>query len=141
MTTDQAPVKVVERRLLIVDDEEPIRRIVSLILRSGGFDARVAGSGEEALELLRDKNVASKVAVVLLDVSMPGMTGPELREHLRDIIPRARFIYFTGHAVDEIDGEAVLAKPVTEKRLIGALREALERRGSQSDYSFTGAAR
>jgi len=127
--------------VLVVDDEEPIRRIVSLILRSGGFDARVAGSGEEALELLRDKNVASKVAVVLLDVSMPGMTGPELREHLRDIIPRARFIYFTGHAVDEIDGEAVLAKPVTEKRLIGALREALERRGSQSDYSFTGAAR
>jgi CheY-like chemotaxis protein len=111
--------------VLVVDDEEPIRRVVSLILRTAGFDARIAGSGAEALELVRDERLAARVALVLLDVSMPGMTGPELRERLRGVLPRTRFIYFTGHAVDQIDGEPVLEKPLTEKRLIVAVREAL----------------
>jgi two-component system cell cycle sensor histidine kinase/response regulator CckA len=113
--------------VLVVDDEAPIRRVVSLILRTAGFDAKVAASGEEALELLRDEAIAAKVAVVLLDVSMPGTPGPEVRERLRELAPRARVIYFTGHPFDAPNGDAVLEKPLTEMRLLGALREALER--------------
>jgi PAS domain S-box-containing protein len=113
--------------VLVVDDEEPIRRIVTLILRSAGFDPKVAASGEEALELLRDEVTAEKVAVVLLDVSMPGTPEPEVRERLRTLAPRARVIYFTGHPFDAPSGDAVLEKPLTEKRLLGAVSAALER--------------
>jgi PAS domain S-box-containing protein len=114
--------------VLVIDDEEPIRRVVSLVLRDAGLDARLAASGEEALAMLRDRVFAARVAVVLLDVSLAGASGPEVRERLRELVPRARVIYFTGQSFDAPDDDTVLEKPLTEKRLIGALREALDRR-------------
>jgi PAS domain S-box-containing protein len=126
-----SPIPPSGETVLVVDDEEPIRRIVSLMLCTAGFDAKVASSGEEALELLRDEDTAAKVAVVLLDVCMPGTPGPKVRERLREIVPRARVVYFTGQAFDAPDGETVLEKPLTEKRLVGAVREALERRADR----------
>jgi PAS domain S-box-containing protein len=113
--------------ILVVDDEAPIRHVVSLMLTGAGFTAKVAGSGKEALELLA-AGLASTVSLVLLDVSMPGMSGPELRIRIRELAPQARVIYFTGHAFDAADAEdSVLEKPTTEQRLLGAVRDALDR--------------
>ncbi len=114
--------------ILIVDDEPSIRHLVSLMLTSAGFTTKIAGSGEEALDLLADPRLASEVALLLLDVSMPGMSGRDLRKRVRELAPRARVVYFTGYAFEAADTEdAVLEKPASEKRLLDTIREVLDR--------------
>jgi PAS domain S-box-containing protein len=115
--------------VLVVDDEPGIRHVVSLMLRSAGYVPREASSGSEALALLGDRAVASEVALVLLDVSMPGLPRREIRTRLRDLT-KARVVYFTGNALDAADADAadaVLQKPVTAERLLGTIRRVLDR--------------
>lgn len=66
--------------VLIVDDNESIRRGLSLVLRNSGFTALVAEDGDEALEV----SAAVRPDAVLLDVSTPGMDGLTVLEHLRE---------------------------------------------------------
>ena len=114
--------------VLIVDDEAPIRTVISMILGNAGFSTRVAASGDEAVELLTDPRFASEVALVLLDVSMPGMPRAELRARLRELVPLARVVNFTGYAFAALEpGDAVLEKPVTTERLLRTIREVLDR--------------
>lgn len=94
---------------------------------------KVAASGQEAIDLLADSKLASEVAVVLLDVSMPGMTSRVLRSRLRELASHAKVVYFTGYAFEATDPEdTVLEKPVSEKRLLGKIREVLDRREGES---------
>jgi PAS domain S-box-containing protein len=114
--------------VLVVDDEPSIRRVVELMLSAAGFTVRLAASGQEAVDLLSDLSVASGVAVVLLDVSMPGMPARALRGRLRELASHARIVYFTGYAFEAVDPEdAVLEKPATESQLLGKIREVLDR--------------
>jgi FixJ family two-component response regulator len=58
---------------------------------------------------------------------MPGSPAHELRKRLRELVPRARIVYFTGHAFEATDADdIVLEKPVTEARLLRTVREALD---------------
>src|SRR5581483_6570821 len=69
-------------RLLYVEDERDIRKIALVSLRDvGGFEVTLAASGPEALE----KVVAARPDVILLDVLMPGMDGPETLRELRKL--------------------------------------------------------
>jgi PAS domain S-box-containing protein len=115
--------------VLVVDDEPSVRRVATLLLRSGGYVVREAGSGGEALALLADRELAQRVALVLLDVSMPGLSRHELRSRLRELT-RARVVYFTGYALDAADADpddAVLEKPVGAERLLRTVRQMLDR--------------
>jgi CheY-like chemotaxis protein len=115
--------------VLVVDDEPSVRRVVSMVLRAAGYATLEAASGREALDLLADREVARKVAIVLLDVSMPGLPRRELRSHLRELT-RARVVYFTGYALDAADADpddAVLEKPVNEERLLRTVRQVIDR--------------
>jgi CheY-like chemotaxis protein len=111
--------------VLVVDDDEPVRRVLHRVLVDVGFDVETAASGAEALERIADPEVATRVSVVLLDVSMPGMSGPQLRVRLRDVLPHARVAFLTGHAFDAGPGDVVLQKPITRDMLVTALREIL----------------
>jgi len=114
--------------VLVIDDEPAIRRVVSLMLHGAGYVAREAASGGEALALLSDGDLASEVALVLLDVSMPGPPRREIRDRLRQLT-RARVVYFSGYALDAADADpddTVLEKPVTEERLLGTIRRVLD---------------
>jgi PAS domain S-box-containing protein len=114
--------------VLVVDDEPLIRRVVEQMLTGAGFRPLLAGSGAEALELLADPSAAAEVALVILDLSMPGLSGQALRERIREIAPRARVLYFSGYAFDAPDAaDAVLEKPTTEAQLLGKVRETLDR--------------
>jgi two-component system, cell cycle sensor histidine kinase and response regulator CckA len=113
--------------VLVVDDEPPIRRIVARMLTGAGFRAMVAASGDEALDLLADRKVVYELALVILDVSMPGLSGPELRERIRELAPHVRVLYFSGYSFDAPDSrDAVLEKPTTESQLLGKVREVLD---------------
>ena len=120
--------------VLVVDDEEPIRKIALRMLESAGYVGLEAGSGRAALDLLSDARVAADVALVLLDVSMPGIAGRELRGRIRALAPHARILMFTGYVIDVNDEsnavdapDGVLQKPTTSARLLGAVREVLDR--------------
>src|SRR5262249_9717488 len=114
--------------VLVVDDEPGIRKTVIRILSDAGFAPIDAASGEEALALLADPRVAADVRLVILDVSMPGMPSSVLRARLREIVPKARVLYFTGYAWDASDtGDAVLEKPVTTEQLLATVRDVLDR--------------
>ncbi len=76
--------------VLVVDDEEAIRDVVAFMLASAGYTVKTAPSGQGAIDVLLDPRAASSVALVLLDVSMPGIPGVELRRRLRELAPRAR---------------------------------------------------
>ena len=110
---------------MIVDDEPSIRRVIALILESAGYRTKIAASGQAAIELLAD---APEVALILLDISMPGIPAVELHRRLRSAAPRARLLLFTGYAHEVVAmDETVLEKPATEARLLRTIREVLDR--------------
>jgi len=114
--------------VLVVDDEPSIRKVVALMLESAGYTAKTAASGQDAIDMLADPRDADAISLVLLDVSMPGMPGPELRRRLGEISPRARFVYFTGQTYEAADAaDVVVEKPVSQVRLLRTIREALDR--------------
>ena len=130
----EAPQASGTETVLVVDDEPAVRRVAALMLRSAGYVTHEAASGGEALALLADRDLASEVALVLLDVSMPGLPRRELRSRLR-AVTRARVVYFTGNVLDAADADAddtVLQKPVTEDRLLRTIRQVLDRREGES---------
>lgn len=80
-------------KVLMVDDEEAFRTTTSKILCRRGFDTTVAGSGEEALQILR----RDRHDVVILDVMMPGMDGHEALARIKELDPSIAVIMLTGH--------------------------------------------
>ncbi len=87
-------------RVLIVDDEQSIRCMACKMLSRMGFDAQVADGGEQALAYLKDQG--RSVSLVLLDLTMPGMSGLEVLKAIRRDWPGIRVILSTGY------GEKVL---------------------------------
>jgi PAS domain S-box-containing protein len=114
--------------ILVIDDEPTVRTVVGRMLETAGYAVERAASGVEALERLADPALASRVELVLLDVSMPGLSGRELRARVLAAAPRARIVYFTGFATEAVDvDDMVLEKPVSYQRLIDTVRTALDR--------------
>jgi CheY-like chemotaxis protein len=81
--------------VLVVDDEEPVRRLLAQALPTHGFRVLAAASGEEALALFREHG--ADVAMVLLDVRMPGMDGVATLRALREIDPKVRCCFLAGY--------------------------------------------
>jgi two-component system cell cycle sensor histidine kinase/response regulator CckA len=90
--------------LLIVDDEPVIRRLLELALRACGLRVRTADSGAAALRLVEQHG--GNVRLVLLDVQMPQMDGPQTLAGLRDIAPELAVVFMSGglgtHSVEEL---------------------------------------
>jgi two-component system cell cycle sensor histidine kinase/response regulator CckA len=111
--------------VLVVDDEEPVRRFVERVLREAGYQTATAGDGPEALE------VAQRLGhfdLLLTDVMMPQMTGDELARRLRQSEPSLRVLYLTGFSdrlfkekVTLWEDEAFLDKPCSVKALSEAV--------------------
>jgi CheY-like chemotaxis protein len=118
--------------VLVVEDEEPLRRLTRRILESRGYTVFDAADGEEAIRTLA--SVSSHVDLVLTDVVMPGMSGRELVECLLPVYPWLRVLFMSGytedmmlqHRVAEL-GITVVEKPFTRDDLARAVRNALDR--------------
>ena len=83
-----------EGTVLVVDDEEAVRNIAKTMLQRAGFDVVLAGDGEEAVEIFREKH--SEIMAVLLDLTMPRMGGERTCERLIEIDPAALVILSSG---------------------------------------------
>lgn len=118
-------------RILVVDDEATLRNVLSQYLGHRGFDVHQAESGEAALERLRDGGFS----LMLLDMHMPGMTGPDVVPEALDIDPDLAILMVT--AAGDATTAAIcmqrgavdyLTKPIELNDLGGAIDRALIRR-------------
>jgi two-component system cell cycle sensor histidine kinase/response regulator CckA len=111
--------------ILIVDDEEPVRRFASRVLQNAGYQTLVAADGRAALDLAAGRD---RLDLVLTDLAMPDMSGDELAHLLRARDPDLKVLYFTGYS-DRLftkkgtlwDGEAFLDKPCGTEALLEAV--------------------
>jgi two-component system, cell cycle sensor histidine kinase and response regulator CckA len=116
--------------ILLVDDEEGVRKLVSAILQGQGYTVIEAGSGAAALAAY-EKN-AHKTDLVLTDVVMPQMNGFELGERLAQANPEVKILFMSGYRDNPIGGQtanrAFLPKPFTPDTLLEKVREVLDSR-------------
>lgn len=117
--------------VLLVEDEEAVRRGGKRMLETRGYDVHEAGTGVEALEILEELN--GQVDIVVSDVVMPEMDGPTLLRELRKDYPDIKFIFVSGYAEDAFaknlpEGAefGFLPKPFSLKQLATAVREKLD---------------
>ena len=80
-------------KILLIDDEEDILRVLSISLRADGYDVMTAGSGEEGLDIY-EKEVPD---IVLTDIKMPGMDGIEVLSRIKEQERDSEVIIITGH--------------------------------------------
>lgn len=113
-------------RVLVVDDEESIRRVVRDILELAGFYVAEARDGVEGLDQLLNADPPFDLAIV--DAAMPKLGGEALMAEARDKNIHTKFIAFTGHDVFvELEhADRVLAKPVSKNALLNAVHDLLE---------------
>lgn len=113
--------------ILVIDDEESVRKTVTAMLEQAGYSVLTAAGGSEGLELFQAH--PDRIELVLLDLSMPGMSGRQVLEKLRAIAPESRAAYFTGRELSEEErGEVriVIEKPVTRHDLLSAVQASLK---------------
>jgi len=117
-------------KILLVDDEKGIRKVLGISLSDSGYQVLTAESGEEALHLFRDHNPS----IVLSDIRMPGMDGIELLRRIKAESPDTEIIMFSGHgdmdlAIQSLKYEAAdfILKPVQDDALYVALKRVHER--------------
>lgn len=111
--------------VLVVDDEEPVRKFVDRVLRDAGYHTTVASDGPEAIEMAAKLD---QLDIVVSDVMMPQMAGDELSRRLRQSRPNLKVLYLTGFSdslfkekVTLWEDEAYLDKPCSIKSLLQAV--------------------
>ena len=119
-----------EKTILLVDDEEGIRRVLGIALADMGYHVLTAENGAEALRIFK----ASRPLIVLSDIKMPEMDGIELLRRVKKLNPDTEVILITGHgdmdlAIKSVKYEATdfVTKPIHDEVLEIALNRALER--------------
>ncbi|MFT8417464.1 MAG: response regulator [Acetobacter sp.] len=110
--------------ILVVDDEPGVRAVTSGFLRRAGYDVMEASSGAEAVE--KAQSIPS-IALVVMDVMMPGMNGGEAARRIHAVRADLPVLFVTGYADFGVlpEGVAVLHKPYTRDALLGDVRAML----------------
>lgn len=112
--------------ILLVEDEEPLRHIVIDLLTQLGYRVLGAANGTEALAMA--ERHPTGIDVLITDVLMPELAGPELAITLRSQRPNLGIIFVSGDTSADcsaVEGAAILQKPFTMKMLSTKLREVL----------------
>jgi two-component system NtrC family sensor kinase len=118
------------RHVLLIDDEEGIRKVMSIALRDAGYVVWTAESGEQGLEIFERE----KPALVLTDIKMPGMDGIGVLRRIKEMETDSEVIIITGHGEMELAISALqleasdfITKPIHDEALFLALKRAEEK--------------
>jgi DNA-binding NtrC family response regulator len=117
--------------LLIVEDEEQVRVLARTILRKHGYEVLVAQSGGDALLVCEQHQGA--IDLLLTDVVLPLMSGPQLAARVTPMHPSMKVLYMSGYTGSSetlqhlrASGVSFLQKPITPARLVLRVREVLD---------------
>jgi hypothetical protein len=127
-------VAVMERpRVLVVEDEPQVRAIAARALSNAGFEVLQAANGALALSLFKSEQ--KRVHVILTDVVMPELNGPDLARAVLAIEPEIGLVFMSGYpeamqgvGADEFEGAGFLSKPFSPQQLIEVVRDRAEQR-------------
>ena len=119
-----------DKKILLVDDEEGIRKVLGISLTDSGYKVLTAENGEQALRLFRENHPP----IVMTDIKMPGMDGISLLRKIKDERPDTEVIMITGHgdmdlAIKSLQNQAIdfVTKPINDDVLEIALNRATEK--------------
>ncbi|MCS6897939.1 MAG: PAS domain-containing protein, partial [Nitrospira sp.] len=126
---DQPPAPGTET-ILLVEDDDGVREFSYRALQMSGYNVIVAMDGIEALSLA--ERCGKDIAILVTDVVMPGLSGPELADILRSRLPNLRVLFLSGYTDDEVvrhrilhEQAGFLAKPFSPASLAAKVREEL----------------
>ena len=129
---DPRPVTGGSETILVVEDDERVRTIVTRVLREAGYRVLVAGNGEDALALAGADG--QPIHLLVTDVVMPGMNGRQLAGRLAQTHPETRTLFTSGYTENIIAHHGVLdrgieflSKPYTLEILTRRVREVLDK--------------
>lgn len=118
--------------ILVVDDEEPLRAVIADLLTQLGYTVLSAGNGDDALAVAADYK--GRIDLLLSDVIMEGLPGPELAEKLSLSRPELKVVFMSGFADSSLapngilePGTVLVQKPFTIRMLSSRLREVLDK--------------
>ena len=125
-------------RILVVDDNESIRKILAAILEDEGYVVDTAKNGREAIK----KSKVKFYNIALIDIRLPDIEGIELLTKMRDTTPRMRRIIITGYptlqnAIEAVNrgADAYILKPFDMEKILETLREQLRKQEEEKKYS------
>lgn len=125
-------------RILVIDDDENVRKGLALALKERGYIVDVAKDGKEAVE----KSQAAFFNLALIDIRLPDMDGIELLTALKDTIPKMIKIIVTGYpslenAIKAVNkgADGYILKPVDMDRLVSTIGRHLRRQQEAREYS------
>jgi len=125
-------------RILIVDDDESIREVLTSILTDEGYIVEAVDTGEKAIKATHEKfyNLA------LIDIRLPDMEGTKLLTRLKDTVPKMRKIIITGYptlqnAIEAVNkgADAYIIKPIDMEETLKVIREQLQKQAEEKKYS------
>ncbi len=114
--------------ILLVEDEDKVRELVSQTLRECGYRVISASAPQEAISMMENGG-GPAIDMLVTDVIMPGMNGKELYDRLREMMPGLKVLYMSGYAPDDIplDAESnFLTKPFSIRLLARSVRKILD---------------
>jgi len=124
--------------VLVVEDEDTVRRYVTQMLRHRGYTVLEAPCPDVAIAMERE--YTERIDLLVTDVVMPDMRGPEVAKIIKRDRPSIRILYVSGYAEDSLfrpgalsPGEAFLPKPFNSEQLAGVVRRILEQPGIADD--------
>jgi DNA-binding NtrC family response regulator len=125
-------------RILVVDDDESIRKTMKAILEDEGYIVDLAATGSEAIQKTKEK----AYNIALLDIRLPDMEGIELLKLIKDTVPHTRKIMVTGYpsmqnavAALNKNADAYLIKPVNVEKLLNTVKEQLQLQEDERRFS------
>jgi DNA-binding NtrC family response regulator len=125
-------------RILVVDDDENIRKVLETILEDEGYDVELVDTARKAIE----KTKRNFYNLALIDVRLPDMEGIELLTKVRDTTPKMRKIIITGYptlqnAVEAVNknADAYILKPFDIEKVLKIIKEQLKKQEREKRYS------
>ena len=125
-------------RILIVDDDESIREVLTSILTDEGYIVDAVDTGEKAIKATHEKFYN----LVLIDIRLPDMEGTKLLTELKDTVPKMRKIIITGYptlqnAIEAVNkgADAYIVKPINMDEALKTIREQLRKQAEEKKYS------
>ena len=124
-----------EGRIMVVDDEPAVRKVMKLTLEKAGYDVIEAEDGEQAVQVVKSGENPLVLDVILTDIRMPKMNGLEAIQYFQQEFPHVSLIVQTGFPNIETATSlmqhgviAYLLKPVEKEKLLAAVSKAMKHR-------------